>query len=65
MIFVGRVNGAPITRRVSGEDEIEKARVVSEAAERELKAFEALKMPPEIGGGRHQELAIQAVKAQR
>ena len=64
VIFVGRVNGAPITRRVSGEDDIEKARVIMEAAERELKAFQALKMPPEIGGGRHRELAIQAIKAQ-
>jgi hypothetical protein len=64
VIFVGRVNGAPITRRVSGEDDIEKARVIMEAAERELEAFQALKMPPEIGGGRHRELAIQAIKAQ-
>jgi hypothetical protein len=64
VIFVGRVKSAPITRRISGEQEIEKARLVMEVAERDLKAFEALKMPSEIGGGRLQELAIQAVKAQ-
>jgi hypothetical protein len=63
VIFVGRVKSAPITRRISGEDAIEKARVVKEAAERELKAFEALKFPPEIGGGQHRDLAIRMVKA--
>jgi hypothetical protein len=63
VIFVGRVNGAPITRRVSGEEDIEKARVVKEAAERELKAFEALKMPPEIGWQRHMDLTVRMVKA--
>ncbi len=63
VIFVGRVKSAPITRRISGEQEIEKARVVSDAAERDLKAFEALKMPPEIGEGRHLDLTIRAVKA--
>lgn len=65
VIFVGRVKSAPITRRVSGEDAIEKARVVAEAAERELKAFEALNMPPEIGAGRHRELTLQMVRARQ
>ena len=64
VIFVGRVKSAPITRRISGEQDIEKARVIMEAAERELKAFQALKMPPEISGGRHRELAIQAINAE-
>jgi len=63
VIFVGRVTSAPITRRISGEQDIEKARVIMEAADRELKAFQALKMPHEIGWRRHQELAIQAIKA--
>jgi hypothetical protein len=63
VIFVGRVKSGPITRRVSGEDEIEKARVALAAAEGELKAFEALKMPPEIGWERHRDLTIQMVKA--
>jgi hypothetical protein len=63
VIFVGRVKSEPITRRISGEQEIEKALVVSDAAERDLKAFEALRMPPEIGGGRHLDLTIRAVKA--
>ena len=65
VIFVGRVKSAPITRRISGEQEIEKARLVSEAAERDLKAFEALKMPPEIGWRRHFELNARAMKAQQ
>lgn len=65
VIFVGRVKGAPITRRISGEDEIEKARLVMDAAERELKAFEALKMPPEIGWQRHRDLTIRMIKAQQ
>lgn len=64
MIFVGRVKSATITRRISGEQEIEKARASSDAAERDLKAFEALKTPPEIGWRRHQELTIRAIKAQ-
>ena len=63
VIFVGRVKSAPITRRISGENEIEKARLVMEAAERELKAFEALKIPPEIGWERHRDLTIRMVKA--
>ena len=63
VIFVGRVKSAPIMRRISGEKDIEQARVVSDAAERDLKAFEALKMPPEIGWRRHQELTIRALKA--
>ena len=63
VIFVGRVKSAPITRRISGENEIEKARLVMEAAERELKAFEALKVPPEIGWQRHRDLTIRMVKA--
>jgi len=63
VIFVGRVSGAPISRRVSGEDDIEKARVMKEAAERELEAFTALKMPPEIGGGRHKDLTVRMLKA--
>ena len=63
VIFVGRVKSAPITRRVSGEQEIEKARAIRDATERDLKAFEALKMPPEIGWRRHQDLAIQAATA--
>ena len=65
VIFVGRVKGAPFTRRISGEEEIEKARAVAQAAERELKAFEALKMPPEIGWQRHRDLTIQMIKAQQ
>ena len=64
VIFVGRVKSAPITRRISGEEEIEKARLIMEAAERELKAFEGLKMPLEIGEQRNRELAIRFVKAQ-
>jgi hypothetical protein len=63
VIFVGRVKGAPITRRISGEDEIERARAVKDAADRELKAFEALKMPPEIGAAQNRELAIRFVRA--
>jgi hypothetical protein len=63
VIFVGRVKSAPITRRISGEKDIEKARVVSDAAEHDLKAFEALKMPPEIGWRRHQDLSIRALNA--
>jgi hypothetical protein len=63
VIFVGRVKSAPIMRRISAEPDIEKARLASEAAERDLKAFEALKMPLEIGGGRHIELTIRMVKA--
>ena len=62
VIFVGRVKSAPIMRRISGEQDIEKARLVMDAAERELKAFDALKMPPEIGSTRH-DLAVRAVKA--
>jgi len=63
VIFVGRVKGAPITRRISGEQEIEKARAMKDAAERDLKQFEALKMPPEIGQSRHLELTIRMIKA--
>ena len=63
LIFVGRVKSAPITRRLSGEKDIEQARVASDAAERELKAFEALKMPPAIGWRRHLELTIRADNA--
>ena len=63
VIFVGRVKSAPITRRISAEDEIEKARLAMVAAERDLKAVEALKMPPEIGGGQKRELAIRLIKA--
>jgi hypothetical protein len=63
IIFIGRVKSAPITRRISGEDEVEKARVALAAAERELKAFEALKMPPEIWWQRHLDLTIQMLKA--
>jgi len=63
VIFVGRVKSTPITRRVSGEDKIQKARLVMEAAERELKAFEALKIPPEIGWQQHRDLTIRMVKA--
>lgn len=58
MIFVGRVKSAPVTRRISGEAEIEKARVAMNAAEAEVKAFEALKMPVEIGRGRYLELQL-------
>jgi len=61
--FVGRVKSAPIMRRISGEKDIERARVVSDAAERDLKAFEALTMPRATGWRRHQELAIRAAKA--
>jgi hypothetical protein len=63
VIFVGRVKGAPFMRRISGEQEIEKARALKDAAERELKEFEALKMPPEIGSSRLKELTIRMVKA--
>jgi hypothetical protein len=63
MIFVGRVKSAPITRRISGDEQIDKARVVMEAAERELKAFEALKIPPEIGFEQHRDLSMRMVKA--
>jgi hypothetical protein len=63
VIFVGRVKSAPITRRISGEDDIEKARLIKAAAEAELKAFEALKVPPEIGSPRHLDLTVRAVKA--
>jgi hypothetical protein len=63
VIFVGRVKSAPIVRRISGEQEIENARLVMDAAERELKAFEALKMPPEIGATRHYDLAVRAIEA--
>ena len=63
VIFVGRVKSAPITRRISGEAEIEKARLAMEAAERELKAFEALKIPPEIGWQQLRDLTIRMVKA--
>jgi hypothetical protein len=63
VIFVGRVKSAPIMRRISGEDAIEKVRIVMEAAERDLKAFEALKMPPEIGQQRNIDLAVRAIKA--
>ena len=63
VVFVGRVKSAPITRRISGEDAIEKARVVKEAAEREFKAFDALKIPPAIGGEQHRDLAIRMIKA--
>lgn len=63
VIFVGRVKSAPITRRISGEEGIEKARILMDAAERELKAFEALKMPPEIGATRHYDLTVRAIRA--
>ena len=63
VIFVGRVKSAPITRRISGEAEIEKARAVKNAAERELHAFESLKVPPEIGAERHRDLTIRMLKA--
>ena len=63
VIFVGRVKSAPIMRRMSGEKDIEQARVVSDAAERDLKAFEALKMPPEIGWRRLWGASIRAIKA--
>ena len=63
VIFVGRVKSAPITRRISGEEEIEKARLAMDAAERELKAFEALKIPSEIGWQQQRDLTIRMVKA--
>ena len=63
MIFVGRVKSAPITRRISGDEDIEKARIAMDAAENELKAFEALKMPPEIGWQRHRDLTIRMGRA--
>src|SRR4029450_1043365 len=63
VIFVGRGKSAPITRRIAGEEEIEKARLAMEAAERELKAFEALKIPPEIGWQQQRDLTIRMVKA--
>src|SRR5688500_13000316 len=63
VVFVGRAKSAPITRRISGEDAIENARVVKDAAEREFKAFDALKIPPEIGGEQHRDLAVRMIKA--
>jgi hypothetical protein len=63
VIFVGRVKSAPITRRISNEEAVEKARVVMEAAERDFKAYEALKMPPEIVGGQLRDLAIRMILA--
>jgi hypothetical protein len=63
VIFVGRVKSSPITRRVSGEEKIDKARIAMEAAERELQAFQALKMPLEIGGGRLRDLSVRAIEA--
>jgi hypothetical protein len=63
VVLVGRAKSAPITRRISGEDAIERARVVKDAAGREFKAFDALKIPPEIGGGQHRDLAIRMIKA--
>lgn len=63
VIFVGRVKSAPITRRISGDEKIEKARIAMDAAEHELKAFEALKMPPEIGWQQHRDLSMRMVRA--
>ena len=63
MIFVGRVKAAPFVRRISGDDDIEKARIAMEAAENEFKAFDALKMPPEMGSERKRDLAIRMIKA--
>src|SRR5918995_4319121 len=63
VVFVGRAKSAPITRRISGEDAIEKARVVKDAAEREFKAFYALKIPPEIGAEQLRDLTIRMIKA--
>jgi hypothetical protein len=65
VIFVGRVKPATITRRVSGDDAIEKAQSVADAAERELKAFEAQKTPRELGANRHRELTLQMLRARQ
>jgi hypothetical protein len=63
VIFVGRVKSAPIKRLISGEQDVENARIVMEAAERDVKAYEALKMPPEIGGGQLRDLVIRMMRA--
>jgi hypothetical protein len=63
VIFIGRVKSAPTMRHVSGEAEVEKARALKEAAERDFKAYEALNMSPEIGGGRLRDLVVRMVEA--
>jgi hypothetical protein len=63
VIFIGRVKSAPITRRISGEEDVERARVVMEAAEHDLKAYEALKMPPQIGGDQLRDLVVRMMRA--
>ena len=63
VVFIGRAISAPITRRVSADREIEKARLAFTAAEHELNAFIALNLPPEIGRARGEALARQATGA--
>ena len=60
VIFTGRVLSAPITKRVSGEEQIEKARRSAVQAESELEQFRALKLRPSAAGQRERELAEKA-----